>query len=140
MRRGATKGFSLLEAIVALTILAMAMLGAYAWIGTNLDALNKVRDLALEELALRQALDVLEQTDLDARPEGEMNWREFRIGWRAEALEPTRNGRTAVGSIALHDLTLYRVELQVHSHQRLIATPQVRVLQHERVRDPQFAR
>jgi hypothetical protein len=116
------------------------MLGAYAWIGSNLAALNKVRDLALEELAVRQALDLLEQTDLGTQAEGEMNWREFRIGWRAEALEPTRMGRTAVGSIALHDFTLFQVDLEVHSHHRLIATPQVRVLRHERVRDPQFVR
>jgi general secretion pathway protein I len=140
MMRAAARGFSLLEAIVALTILAMAMLGAYAWIGANLEALNKVRDLALEELALREALDVLERTDLGAQPEGELSWGEFRIGWRAEPLEPMRNGRTAVGSMSLYDFTLFQVDLEVHSHQRLIATPQVRVLRHERVRDPQFVR
>ena len=61
--RDRVRGFSLLEAIVALTIVAVAILGAYAWVAGNIVSLTRVRDLALEEAALHQALGTLEQTD-----------------------------------------------------------------------------
>ena len=49
--RDRTRGFSLLEAIVALTIVAITIMGAYAWVAGNIISLTRVRDLALEEAA-----------------------------------------------------------------------------------------
>ena len=52
----AAAGFTLLEAVVALTILGFVLLGAFTWVGNDLNALGKVRDLALEESAVQQAI------------------------------------------------------------------------------------
>ena len=134
--RDRVRGFSLLEAIVALTIVAVAILGAYAWVAGNIVSLTRVRDLALEEAALHQALGTLEQTDLGGRPAGSIQWREFRIDWQAEPIEATRPSRTGVGGKGLYELTLYRMMLSVFSHERLIATPELRLVQHTRTREP----
>ena len=56
----AAAGFTLLEAVVALTILGFVLLGAFTWVGNDLSALGKVRDLALEESAVQQAVAELE--------------------------------------------------------------------------------
>ncbi len=127
-----TRGFSLLEAIVALTIVAVAIMGAYAWVAGNIVSLTRVRDLALEEAALQQALGALEQTDLGRQPAGSIRWREFRIDWQAEPIEATRPSRTGVGGTGLYELTLYHVLLSVTSHDRLIGTPELRLVQHIR--------
>jgi general secretion pathway protein I len=128
-------GFTMLEAIVALVILSAALAGAWSWIATDLRALSSVRDLSLEEAAVQQAVAELEQIDLAAQPEGSLDWRDYRIEWRAAALEPTRGGRTSVGSAGLYQFTLYEVALEVAHRERLIAMPRIRMLQHERLPD-----
>ncbi|MBK6583343.1 MAG: prepilin-type N-terminal cleavage/methylation domain-containing protein [Gammaproteobacteria bacterium] len=135
--RDRTRGFSLLEAIVALTIVAITIMGAYAWVAGNIISLTRVRDLALEEAALQQALGALEQTDLGRQPAGSIQWREFRIDWQAEPIEATRPSRTGVGGTGRYDLTLYRVLLSVSSHERLIGTPELRMVQHSRSKKTQ---
>jgi general secretion pathway protein I len=126
---GRQRGFTLLEAIVALVILTAALAGAWTWVATDVRAIGRVRDLALEEAAVQQAVAELEQLDLAKQPEGSVRWREFRIEWRAEPLEPTRQGRTSVGGAGRYDSTLYGVALQVLHRERLIGTPTLRMLQ-----------
>ena len=84
MRRNA--GFTLLEAVVALTILGFVLLGAFTWVGNDLGALGKVRDLALEESAVQQAIAELEQIDLGAQSGGNFDWRGFRVDPRYSRL------------------------------------------------------
>lgn len=133
------RGFSLLEAIVALVILSAAMLGAYGWLATDVRALQNVRALALEEAAVQQALAQLEQTDLAAQPSGSIAWRDYRIEWNATALEPARAGRSTTGQRGSYELTLHRVSLAVFAGERLIGTPQLRMVQYTAARDAQAA-
>lgn len=126
------RGFSLLEAIIALLVVSSAVLGAYSWVGSNIQTLNRVRDLALEESATRHALDQLQQTELALLDQGEMQWRGYRIQWQAEPVEPTRRGRTAVGGNGLYELTLYHIALSIFSDERLIAMPELRLVQYQR--------
>jgi general secretion pathway protein I len=130
------RGFTLLEAIVALAILAAALLGAYSWVSGNIQSLIKVRALALEEAAVKQALGVVESQDLATAPQGSYRFRDFQVDWDALALEPAHPGRSTVGGMGLYDFVLYQVDLQVFAHERLVATPQLRVVQYERVREP----
>jgi len=135
MRRTRAQGFSLLEAIVALTILSAAMLGAYGWIANDMGALQRVRALALEEAAVREATARLEQLDLSAEPAGSIDWRDFRIAWNAAPVEAPRPGRTSVGGIGLHELTLHAVQLSVYHDGQLIGTPELRMTQYRRKRE-----
>lgn len=130
MRR--QRGFTLLEAIVALVLLAAALAGAWTWIAGDVRSLGRVRDLALEEAAVQQALDELEQVDLATRPEGSLRWREFRVDWRAAPLEPARAGRAGTPNASAWEFTLYRVSLDVFHRERLIAAPDVRMLRYAR--------
>lgn len=134
MRRDA-RGFTLLEAIVAMTILGFALLAAFGWISNNLGALAKVRELALEEAAVREAIAELEDTDLAAAPSGSLTWREFRIDWQAVLLEEPAPGRSTLGARGLHELALYEVDLALVRGTRQIAAPRIRIVQHRQVRE-----
>lgn len=135
----AVAGFTLLEAVVALTILGFVLLGAFTWVGNDLNALGKVRDLALEESAVQQAIAELEQVDLSAQPTGMLDWRGFQIGWRADLLMPVRQGRTATGGQGLYEIALYAVELDIANGARRIGRQEVRMVQHVLVRRPEDA-
>jgi len=128
--RGPARGFSLLEAIVALAILAAALLGAYTWVGTDMAAIVRVRDLALEEAAVQQAVAEIEQFDLATQSRGSIAWRDFDVHWQAQPVEDTRPGRTPVGGQGRWDFTLYEVQLQVLLGGRLIGTPSLRMLRY----------
>lgn len=134
MRR--QRGFTLLEAIVALTILSAALLGAYSWVSGNIQSLVKVRALALEEAAIKQALGVMESQDLATQPRGSYALRDFQVDWDAVPVEPVHPGRSTVGGIGLYDFTLYQVDLQVFAREQLIAVPSLRMTQFQRVREP----
>ena len=132
-------GFTLLEAVVALTILGFVLLGAFSWVSTDLTALGKVRDLALEESAVQQAVAELEQVDLGAQSGGSFDWRGFRIDWSAQTLGPTRQGRTATGALGLHDLALYAVQIDVLRGPRMLGRHELRMVQHVAARRPEDA-
>jgi hypothetical protein len=133
--RRRTGGFTLLEAIVAMTILGFALLAAFGWISNNLAALGKVRELALEEAAVMEAIAQLEDTDLQRSPTGSLLWREFRIEWQAVLMEPPATGRSTLGARGLHELALYEVDLAVQRGARQIAAPRIRIVQHRQVRE-----
>ena len=133
--RQRARGFTLLEAIVAMTILGFALLAAFGWISNNLGALGKVRDLALEEAAVMEAIAQLEDTDLAGSPNGSLVWRDFRIDWQGVLLEEPAPGRSTLGARGLHELSLYAVDLTVVRGARQIASPRVRIVQHRQVRE-----
>ena len=128
----AQRGFTLLEAIVALVLLSAALSGAWTWIASDVRSLTRVRDLALEEAAVQQAVATLEQVNLAREPEGNLMWREFRIDWHAVPVEDPRPGRTISGGKGAFTLTLYNVTLDVRHRERLIATPSLRILGYDR--------
>lgn len=126
-------GFSLLEAIVALTILGIVLMGAWTWIGNGMRALDTVRGLALEQAAVDGALAALEQEDFSAHASGTLDWRGHRIEWRATPALPMRRGMTNVGAASAWQFTLYDVEMRLFSDRdQLIAEPRVRMLRYAR--------
>lgn len=136
----AAAGFTLLEAVVSLTILGFALMGAFTWVGNNLSSLGKVRDLALEESAVQQAIAELEQVDLGLQPAGVIDWKGLRIGWRAELLTPVRQGRTGAGAPGFYDLALYDVELDLANGSRVLGRQQLRMVQYALAHRPEDAR
>lgn len=105
------RGFTLLEAMVALVIFSLAAMGIYGWVNANLISLNRLADLAANEQVLNSAVERLRIVNMSEETEGAFNVDDYNVQWRADLVEPWHNGVTAAGAITIYDLALYEVKL-----------------------------
>ncbi len=107
------RGFTLVEAMVALVIFSMAAMGIYSWFNTNLISLNRVALAAESEFVVNSAIERLKLVDLRTETQGEFNVAEYQVNWRAELVEPWRQGKTQQGGQGIYDLGLYDIHLEL---------------------------
>lgn len=137
-RRRHAAGFSLLEAIVALTIFSMCAMALYGWLSVNLSALARVeaRDAAVRDG--RNALAALETVNPMVEPEGE---RELPGGlavhWSSHELVERQPGTSPSGSELIFDLALYELDVRVLRNGREVNRFNVRRAGWETVRTMQ---
>ena len=113
------RGFTLLEAIVALTIFSICAMALYAWLATNVRALGRVQASTLAVQDGRAALAVLETINPMTEPSGERTLpRGVGIQWEASEIE-RRPGVSAAGTLLAFDLALYDVHVRVMRDGRL---------------------
>lgn len=107
---GQQQGFSLLEAIVALVILAGACMALFAWISTSLNQLQRAELYVDAAPAVNSAAQYLKTVDLAQRPNGTLTSGAISVDWQAHAIEIdiTRNSAYANSNFLL---SLYNVEL-----------------------------
>jgi prepilin-type N-terminal cleavage/methylation domain-containing protein len=105
-------GFTLLETIVSLVILASGLMAFYAFLGTmfhsavRLEAASTAFDRHANALEIARFLNPMEV------PEGTFNLGTYRIQWTTELLKDVRQGsRYPVGS-GLFKVGLYRITFQ----------------------------
>ncbi len=110
------QGFSLLEAIVALTILAGATMALFGWIGGSLAQLTRADSYIEAGPALQSAVNYLKLQDLGNKPQGTFESGGVSISWHASPIEKERNG--VMGSNFI--LSLYRVELTIIHNNRTL--------------------
>ncbi len=104
------RGFSLLEAIVALVILAGACMALFAWTNISLSQLQRAELYVDAVPAINSAAQYLKTVDLSQRPKGTITSGTVSVEWRAHAIEldATRNSDYANSNFIL---SLYNVEL-----------------------------
>lgn len=107
------RGFTLLEAIVALTIFSICAIALYGWLAVNVRALARVeaRSHALQDG--RVALAVLERINPMAEPSGERALPGgLVVRWEGREIVDREPGVGPSGNQLVFDLALY--ELDVH--------------------------
>ena len=111
MRR--ERGFSLLEAIVALAILAAAGLALFAAMSQSLQMVGRADRAREVDAGLRNALAWMERVNPMEDPQGEQDLGAFELRWSAEPIEPPRDGATGTIRPGLYEIGLYRTTLQL---------------------------
>lgn len=106
-------GFGLLEAIVALSLLAGTGLALFSWIQLNLQAASRLHEHELEARLLLSAQALVATVNPMLTPEGSLETGDLRVSWRSELIEPVRRnlgfGREATGPFMVG---LYRLEVR----------------------------
>lgn len=122
----AQQGFSLLEAIVALTIMATCLLALYGWLFTITFSINRVRDNALALQDARAAMALIETINPMAQPDGTREIATLQVHWKARPLTDRRVGMSRAGTPTQFDFRLYEVNVEVSRNNSLITDFDVR--------------
>lgn len=109
----AARGFTLLEAIVAMTIFSMCALALFGWQGTSLRSLERVEGRAARAEKVRLAMAVVQRVNPMLEPKGERTLGLDKVSWQATPVMPVRNGVTQVGLPSLFDLGLYDLAITI---------------------------
>lgn len=108
----ACRGFGLLEAIVAMTILAGTGAALYTWVGSNLRAVSQFAEARARAQLQLQALEMLEAINPAAQAVGARKLGQLEVSWRSEPASLLRPGISR-GDGARWQVGLYRVNLLV---------------------------
>ena len=133
MKRMRTRpGFSIMETLVAVALLAIAIIPLYAFQQTLADTALRLQNATALLDAQESALAVLQTLDPIAQPEGEMELGEWQLIWRSRELASETPADGYLGSsiwgVALYeiDATLVRGETRYEFSLRRVAWVQVR--------------
>jgi general secretion pathway protein I len=112
-------GFTLLEAIVALTILAAAGLALFAAMSQSLQMVQRAQQAREVDSAVRNALAWSERLNPMLEPDGEQAVGGWSLHWAAVLVEPVHDGATGSMQPGLYQVGLYRLDLQLWRGGRL---------------------
>ena len=124
------RGFTLLEAIVALILIASTGMALLNWINTNLMTLHHVQQVQQRHEAMRNALAFMDTVNPLEKPQGEETVGIYTFRWETEAVEPPKDGK------GLYQIGLYDTDIKVRLDDELLARFTLRQVGFKQVRQP----
>ncbi len=107
------KGFSLLEAIVAMALIATAGLALFTWINQSFSDLTRVQAANARALAETNALQFIQTVNPMKTPSGSAELGNLKIEWKSHPLTERRSNLTEVGAPGPFIVALYEMEVGV---------------------------
>lgn len=108
------RGFSLIEAIVALVLISTTGMALFAWVNTNLITLSRIQAIDAENEATQNVLEYMNSVNPMLRPEGKTDLGAYRLEWRSEASTDIRDGANYPFGISLYQFALYQTRIMVN--------------------------
>lgn len=107
------RGFTLIEAIVAMVLVATTGIALFGWINSNIITLNRVQEANAQSAATASVLDYMNAINPMLKPDGETNLGAYRIQWRATPSTEPRDGAGYPYGISQFQLALYDTRVQI---------------------------
>ena len=130
------RGFSLLEAIVALTILATAGLALFAAMSQSVQMVARAENSRQADSAVRNALAWLHTVNPAETPRGEQRLGDVTLRWTSEPIESPRDAMTGYLQAGLYQVGLYRMQLELDRDGKPLTQATVRRVGYKQVREP----
>lgn len=137
MRPSRVAGFSLLEAIVALAILASAGMALFAAMAQSVKMVQRAEAARERESAQRNAIAWLQTINPARDPDGRVQLGDVLVRWSARPVEPPRDSMAGYLQAGLYQVGLYRVHLQLERDGEPLAEMEVRRVGYKQVRKPE---
>lgn len=131
------RGFSLLEMIAALTILAIGSVVLFSWLGQTMGQLTRFQNDEKASLAKLQAVQFLRTQNPSLTPSGTQTFDTFKMEWKSAPASEPRDAISPQGGIGLYQLGLYDVQVATFdtTGRAWFAFP-VRLVGYRQVRQP----
>lgn len=107
------RGFSLLEMIAALTILAIGSVVLFSWLGQTMGQLTRFKNDEKASLAKLQAVKFLTMQNPLLKPSGVQSFDTFKMEWKSEPVGEVRESISPSNGIGLYQLGLYSVQVAI---------------------------
>lgn len=130
-----SRGFSLLEAIVALAIVATAGLALFAAMNQSIQMALRAESARKSDTAMRNALAWMEIVNPALTPIGEKRLGSMELEWKSEPVEPPRDAMTGYLQAGLYQIGLYDVVVNIRSDDGVSASFHLRKVGYRQVRE-----
>ena len=107
------RGFTLLEAIVAMVIFALVATSLLAWQGTNMRTIERVDAFNRRATLVREALALLQPVNPMSEADGSRRVGDIEVRWTGHPLAPEQIGKTQAGFPSAFNLQLFVLDVQV---------------------------
>lgn len=108
------RGFSLLEAMVAMVILGSAGMALFSWVNASIASLRRVEDANARSAATLNALEYMQSVNPMLRPEGRIDLGTFELAWRAERSGAFADGVNYPRGLGDYQLALYDTQVRAY--------------------------
>ena len=102
------RGFSLLEAVVAMVLISGAGYALFGWINSSIMALSRIQESNARTEATQNILEYMNGVNPMLKPEGNVNLGQYKIRWEAKPITLLQDGNSLY-RLALYD-TLVKAE------------------------------
>lgn len=106
-------GFSVLEAMIAMAVLAAAFLPLLELQGKMLDTVGRLEQVDIRTHAMQESLKTIQTTNLSQQTSGELLARKFKIYWRTSQALPTRIVRLESGFPSRYEISIFDVFIKI---------------------------
>lgn len=101
MKHSRERGFSLLEAVVAMVLISSAGYALFGWINSNIIALNRIHETNARSEATQNILEYMNGVNPMLKPEGGASLGQYKIRWESKPVTLLQDGNS------LYQLALY---------------------------------
>lgn len=107
------RGFTLLEAVVAMTLFSMASIALMGWLSVNLNAIARAEAHTAALADARAGLAVMETINPLLEPRGERTLPQLTVRWQSTPIVERRPGKGPSGGTTIFDLALFELTVEV---------------------------
>lgn len=107
------RGFSLLEAVVAMVLISGAGYALFGWINSNIMALNRIHETNARSIATQNILEYMDNINPMLKPEGNAALGGYTIQWKATPATLIQDGSGYPEGTSLYQLALYDTAIVV---------------------------
>jgi len=132
-------GFTLLETMVAMVLLASVGMALFGLFNTNISSLIRVKDVSRQLPVVYSAVDALAAEALLDESEGELSFDGIDVRWTVSQVGDFRDSQTITGYRGYYRVGLYRIDLELYEKDRLLGRHSYRQAGYEKVRGPDDA-
>lgn len=130
-------GFTLLEAIVALVLIAGGGVALLGWLNGSLLHMGQIQAAQERSGIIRNALGFMENINPMLTPKERRNVQNYTFAWNAVLREPVKQGISRSGKPGFYQLGLYDTEVEVYRQDTLLVRFRLRQLGYRQIGFPQ---